>query len=223
MGFTTIQEQQIVIQEEKLTNFAMKKQLGSITENEGKKYDLIAPAFADMRNKFYSEQKYLDLLIKYLQPASHILDVGCGSGHPIASYLIEQGFHVTGVDASKELLKIAEKKCPLMKCVYGDIRNVDIQNRYDAIVEWWCLFHLPKQDHETIIARCAAWLKEGGILEFTTGDHEYVGISSNMLNQALPYFSLSPTCYEKYLKKYGFKILLKESDQPQHLVWIAKK
>ena len=29
--------------------------------------------------------------------------------------------------------------------------------------------------------------------------------------------------YEKYLKQSGFKIILCESDQPDHLVWIAKK
>lgn len=31
-------------------------------ENQGKKYDLIASDFAKMRDSFYKEQKYLDLL-----------------------------------------------------------------------------------------------------------------------------------------------------------------
>ena len=37
------------------------------------------------------------------------------------------------------------------------------------------------------------------------------------------FYSLDPTVYEQHLKKYGFEILLKERDQDQHLVWIAKK
>jgi trans-aconitate methyltransferase len=168
------------------------------------------------------EQKYIDLFLKELPPQSHILDVGCGSGYPIASYLIKNDTDVTGVDSSRELLKIATKKCPKMHQIYGDIRTVEINQKFDGIIEWWCLFHLPKEDHERMIARFASWLKKGGILEFTTGDHEYAGTSSAMLNQELAYYSLDPALYEKYLLNNDFKILLRENDQDEHLVWIAK-
>ena len=60
--------------------------------DEGKKYDLIAAGFAEMRDSFYKEQKYIDLLIDNIKPGSSILDVGCGSGFPIASYLIDKVF-----------------------------------------------------------------------------------------------------------------------------------
>jgi len=194
-----------------------------MSTDEGKKYDLIASGFAEMRDSFSTEQKYIDLLIDHLKPNANILDVGCGSGFPIASYLIEHGFQVTGVDSSKKLLKIAEDKCPLMQPIFGDIRSVGINQKFDAIVEWWCLFHLPKEDHAKMIARFASWLKKGGILEFTTGDSEYQESSSTMLNQELNFYSLNPDIYEKYLKDNGFKLLLRESDQEQHLVWLAKR
>lgn len=192
-------------------------------ENEGQKYDLIAKGFADMRDSFATEQKYLDLFLEYLKPMSTILDVGCGTGFPIASYLIDKGFQVTGVDASKELLKIAKVKTPQMKQIYGDVRNVNIIEKFDGILEWWCLFHLPKRDHEEMIRRFASWLKPNGILEFTSGDDEFENKSSDMLNQELNFYSLKPDFYEKFLKNNGFKILLKESDQETHLVWIAQK
>ena len=44
-----------------------------------------------------------------------------------------------------------------------------------------------------------------------------------MLNQELCFYSLDPSVYEQYLKDNGFKILLRESDQDKHLVWIARK
>lgn len=191
-------------------------------DNQGKKYDLIATEFANMRDSFYLEQKYLDLLMSYLQPDAHILDIGCGSGYPIAAYLIEHGFQVTGVDGSKELLNIAKLKCLGLHTVYGDIRTVTLNNKYDALLEWWCLFHIPKQDHEKMISRFASWIKPGGFLEFTTGDQDYDHKSSDMLNQELAFYSLDPQLYEKYLKENGFKILLRENDQEHHLVWIAQ-
>jgi cyclopropane fatty-acyl-phospholipid synthase-like methyltransferase len=191
--------------------------------DEGKKYDSIASGFAEMRDSFYKEQKYIDILTDYLQPGASILDVGCGSGYPIASYLIDRGFQVTGVDSSKELLKIAETKCPKMKAVFGDIRTVTITQQFDAIIEWWCLFHIPKEDQAKMIARFASWIKSGGYLEFTSGDSEFHLTDSAMLNQELNFYGVNPEEYEKLLSKNGFKLLLKENDQDQHLVWIARK
>lgn len=57
----------------------------------------------------------------------------------------------------------------------------------------------------------------------TTGDREYEATSSDMLNQPLSFYSLAPEFYEKALKRHGFKLLLRENDQPEHLVWIAQK
>lgn len=192
-------------------------------KHQGNSYDNIAKGFAKMRDSFNTEQKYLDMLINMIPEASHILDIGCGSGFPIADYLTGKNFHVTGIDASKKLLDIAKKKCPKMSALHGDIRTVKFNQTVDAIVEWWCLFHISKSDHELMISRFSQWLKPGGILEFTSGDRDFEARDTNMLNQELHFYSLDPNIYEQYLQRYGFKLILKESDQDQHLVWIAKK
>lgn len=191
--------------------------------DEGKKYDLIASGFAQLRDSFNTEQKYIDQLLEYLKPGASILDVGCGSGYPIASYMINKGYQVTGVDSSQELLNIAKKNSPTLKTIYGDVRTVEIKQRFDAIVEWWCLFHLPKEDHANMFARFASWLNKGGILEFTTGDSEYQASSSDMLNQELNFYSLAPQYYEQYLEDNHFKLIQCEHDQDEHLVWLAVK
>ncbi|MGF7473636.1 hypothetical protein WFJ45_23025, partial [Salmonella enterica subsp. enterica serovar Minnesota] len=77
--------------------------------------------------------------------------------------------------------------------------------------------------HSKMIQRFASWLKPGGFLEFTSGDSEYEASFDDMLNQPLDFYSLSPQEYEKILQENGFKILLKERDQPTHLVWVAQK
>jgi hypothetical protein len=77
---------------------------------------------------------------------------------------------------------------------------------FDAIVEWWCLFHTPKTDHRKMIHRFFKWLGPDGILEFITGDTEYEHGSSDMLNRELYFYSLAPSTYEQYLKEQGFKI-----------------
>ncbi len=136
---------------------------------------------------------------------------------------MEKGFKVTGLDGSKELLKIAAVNCPGMYILCGDARSINIQEFFDAILEWWCLFHIPKEDHELMIARYARWLKPGGILEFTSGDKDFEATDNTMLNQELYFASLDPLIYEGALKNNGFELLLRESDQKEHLVWIARK
>ncbi len=44
-----------------------------------------------------------------LSPNSRVLDIGCGTGYPIALYLSKQGFQVTGIDISEEMIKQAQK------------------------------------------------------------------------------------------------------------------
>lgn len=190
--------------------------------DQGKRYDLIAEGFAKMRDSFYMEQKFIDRFLEVLPKQASILDVGCGSGYPIASYIIDKGHRVTGLDSSEKLLAIAEKNCPSMQCILGDMRAIELKDTFDGIIEWWALFHIPKVAHESMIKRFASWLKPGGILQFTTGENAYEDSSKDMLNQELWFYSLAREEYEKYLEQHGFKILFCETDQPQHLVWMAE-
>lgn len=190
--------------------------------DQGKSYDLIAEEFAKMRNSFNTEQTYVDLFLQMLPKSASILDVGCGSGYPIASYIINKGYRLTGVDSSKKLLAIAERNCPAMRCIFGDLRTIKFAENFDGIIEWWALFHLPKAAHENMIQRFASWLKPGGILQFTTGDSAYEEMHNDMLDQELWFYSLAPDKYERYLEQNDFKIIFCENDQPQHLVWMAE-
>ena len=47
-----------------------------------------------------------EMLLKYLRPSAHILDLGCGSGRDSLQF-INQGYNVTAVDGSIELAKSA--------------------------------------------------------------------------------------------------------------------
>lgn len=58
----------------------------------------------------YEAALFIDRVLKYLNPPadSHFLDLACGKGrHSV--YINKQGFKVTGVDLSKQNIKIARK------------------------------------------------------------------------------------------------------------------
>lgn len=115
-------------------------------QNQGKKYNLIADEFDKDRNKSLREKKYLDSMISFLSPNDHVLDIGCGMGEPIAKYFIEKGFHITGIDASSVLLEMAKNRFPHMDWLLGDMRTIEIKNKFQAVIGYDSFFHLPVAD-----------------------------------------------------------------------------
>lgn len=188
----------------------------------GDKYDSIAKRFADMRSKNLLEKKYFDLLIKNLPAHASILDVGSGAGEPIIPYLLEQGFTLTGLDASKQLIKIAEEKFPSVEYIHGDMRIVSVPQKYDAIVAWDCLPNLPKEDQKYMLPRFASWLAHGGKILFTTGDEDTEIENQELLGEQFSYYSFSPDTYILLLAAAGFEILLNEKGEENHYVWLVE-
>jgi SAM-dependent methyltransferase len=99
-------------------------------------YDLL------YRDKDYAgETDYIHCLIRRHAPhAATVLNLGCGSGRH-DRLLHKNGYAVTGVDLSEEMLENARQNAdsPELSYVHGDIRNVRLDNRFDAVIS---LFHV---------------------------------------------------------------------------------
>lgn len=60
-----------------------------------------------------------------------VLHLGCGAG--INDYTFKKHFKVTGVDISNEMLKIARELNPEVKYINGDMREIKLRTRFDAV------------------------------------------------------------------------------------------
>ena len=60
-------------------------------------YQRHADAWAHDRGDRLFEAAWLERFRRLLPSHATVLDIGCGTGKPIARYLIEQGFEITGV------------------------------------------------------------------------------------------------------------------------------
>jgi SAM-dependent methyltransferase len=67
---------------------------------------------ADRRRDPLVEKAWLDRFDSLLPPGASVLDIGCGHGEPIARYLIEQGFDVSGIDTSPTLISLCRSRFP---------------------------------------------------------------------------------------------------------------
>ncbi|MFC3385502.1 class I SAM-dependent methyltransferase [Couchioplanes azureus] len=64
---------------------------------------------------------------------SRILDAGCGTGR-VGGHLAAAGHDVTGVDLDPELIAAAREDHPGPRWLVGDLSELDLPERFDAIV-----------------------------------------------------------------------------------------
>lgn len=105
-----------------------------------------------------------------VEPGEHVLDAGCGTGRH-AVELARRGFAVTGVDASAELLEVAERNAQAARLANpprfsrADLRWFDEPDAFAAICCRGVLNDvLSDADRDAILARFADHLDPGGLL-----------------------------------------------------------
>ncbi|KAK4494560.1 hypothetical protein PRZ48_013916 [Zasmidium cellare] len=107
-------------------------------------------------------------LLPQLAPNSTILDIGCGTGHPVASTLAAAGHHVTGIDISEEMVRLSRISVPKGKFEVADMQTYQPEGTFGAVLAILSLFPLDREAIETQAARWSSWLPVGGILGIVT-------------------------------------------------------
>lgn len=183
-------------------------------------YDKIAGWFDRTRTRTLIEQPYLDYLTRELKEGASILDLGCGTGEPLLRYLVEREYDVLGVDASVAMIDIARARFPATRFEVCDMRELNLQRRFDAIISWHSLFHLAPGDQRAMFETLAQHLHPSGLLMFTSGS-EAGELWSENGGEALYHASLAQAEYRALLEGHGFRVLRHMEDDGA-CVWIVQ-
>ena len=193
-------------------------------KNVYKVYNKIGHWFAENRYADSVEKAYLNDILQYLATDAKVLDLGCGDGKPILEYFINHGVNVLGVDASKQMIELAKINFPSTRFLLKDMRELDLDEKFDAIIACHSFFHLPADDQPDMFAIFKHHLKPGGILLFTSGTErgEVWGVNGG---ENLFHASLDTAEYQTLLQANQFEVLRHKINDPDcggANVWMAQ-
>jgi SAM-dependent methyltransferase len=172
------------------------------------------------------ELPYLEKATTIAPPPGKVLDVGCGSGEPIARYFVEKGYDVSGIDFVDEMLEICRARFPLMSWYAMDMRQLDLPDRFDIVIAWDSFFHLSPDDQRAMFPRFSKHTAGGGALIFTSGTTEGGAIGGDLCGDRLYHASLNTDEYARLLDRHCYDVVLHRVQDPAcggHTVWVAQR
>ena len=188
-------------------------------------YEENAAAWDAQRGRALFERPWLERFAALLSPGAEVLDLGCGSGEPLARWFIERGFALTGVDSSRSLIELCRVRFPERDWIVSDMRALELGRGFDGLLAWHSFFHLSPEDQRPMFERFARHLSPGGALMFTSGSEEGEEIGE-WQGETLYHGSLATDEYRRLLAANGFEVLDHVLSDPAcgyATIWLARK
>ena len=202
----------------------MKNQL-ELAQNIIEIYKKHARAWTELRGNFLYEKTWLDHFLSFIPQHSEILDLGCGSGKPIADYLIQHDHKIIGVDSSDVMIEMAQQNFPEQHWLQADMRTVELDQKFNAILAWDSFFHLTPNDQLQMFSQFTRFAQQGTALMFSSGPSHGEAIG-DLFGDALYHASLAPEEYTALLNDHGFQVIKMVAEDVEctgHTVWLVQK
>jgi ubiquinone/menaquinone biosynthesis C-methylase UbiE len=187
-------------------------------------YERRARDFDRERVRSLWEKAWLDRFLALLPPQASLLDIGCGSGEPIARYFVERGHAVTGIDSSATLIQICRSRFPEQEWVVADMRELSLDRRFQGLLAWDSFFHLCPEDQRSMFPIFRIHSAPGTVLLFTSGPAHGEAIGT-WHGEPLYHGSLDGAEYRSLLAQNGYAVVSQVVDDPScgdHTVWLAQ-
>lgn len=170
-------------------------------------YDAIADRWLEARTQLaLAERRVLESALASVPAGAEMLDLGCGTGRPVAEWLVAQGFNVTGVDQSSAMLAHAKRLLPAQQWVLSPIEEFATAREFAAVIAWDSLFHIPRQRIPAIFAKVSRWLQPQGVFACTLGGSAQPAFDDEMFGQRFAYDSPAPSDVPALLADAGLSL-----------------
>jgi SAM-dependent methyltransferase len=187
-------------------------------------YQRHAATYDGLRGKLLIEGPWLARFRALLAPDATFLDIGCGTGQPIARHFIEHGHAVTGVDSAPAMIALCKARFPESTWQVADMRYLALGHRFGGLIAWDSFFHLTPADQRGMFKVFANHAAPGAVLMFTSGPARGEAIG-RFEGEALYHGSLDPQEYRALLAENGFAVIdhvVEDQSCGGHTIWLAR-
>jgi cyclopropane fatty-acyl-phospholipid synthase-like methyltransferase len=149
----------------------------------------------------------LELADRLIPPGAAVLELGCGAGLPMSATLAV-GRQLTGVDISAEQIRRARRNVPAATFIQADITTLDRPSASaDAVVAFYALTHVPRDEHPALFAAIRRWLRPGGVFIASLGvEDDPGGIEADWLGVDMYFSHFSARVNRRLLVEAGMAI-----------------
>jgi cyclopropane fatty-acyl-phospholipid synthase-like methyltransferase len=195
-------------------------------------YDRIADRYLEWSalRPSAARRRALALADRLIPPGSDVLELGCGAGLPMTATLA-RGRHLVGVDISAEQLRRARANVPSATFVQADIVSLERPaTSVDAVVAFYALTHVPRDEHAALFRRIRGWLRPGGVFIASLGvEDDPGGIEADWLGVDMYFSQFSARVNRRLVVEAGFELERAEVvDEPEdrhgaRFLWIVAR
>lgn len=168
-------------------------------------YDKVGSTYDSMR----SNVGVKDILheVDILGNEIKVLDLGCGTGHPIAKAVSPNVKEYCGIDNSQPMLDTYLKNVHNADCKLLDMPDINqISGEWDFIFSWGAICHLPIElQKKTMIAVSKLLTPEGRFL-FTSGQ-EADECTGTVGKYAVYHYSMGRSAYIEFLTEQSMEFI----------------
>lgn len=165
-------------------------------------YDTIAPDYNTYRSDSIGVAT-VSACIDSLAPDVAILDMGCGTGKPIAVAIAPKVKEYTGVELSPAMAAQFKKAVPMAKCIVSDLATVDLgESEFGLCFSWGSLCHLRPEAQEAALSIVVRHTKYGGQILFT-GGFTAGSCEGSVGPHRVQHYSLGAAVYDELLASLG--------------------
>jgi len=180
--------------------------------------------FRNERNVRAEEKELFQSLFNLIPEDGDVLDLGCGTGEPFDRYLVDQGFDVTGVDIVEKYIYAAREHVPEAHFFQGDFFDVEPEKgKFDAVVSFYAIFHLPREEHSDLFEHINDLLREDGAILVTVGAGEMdEHKEEEWADSEMVWSSYSQEKNLELIEDAGFNVVetYEEETKDEHHLWV---
>ncbi|MEV8440261.1 methyltransferase domain-containing protein [Actinosynnema sp. NPDC051121] len=171
-------------------------------------FDAVGRGYEEAFGRPPAVEEAVGLLVDRLPPHARVLDIGSGTGRPVAEELVAAGHEVVGVDVSAAMVEIARRQVPRATFVHADIREWESEDAsWDAVCAFFPFLQMTRDEVVAVLARIARWLKPGGVLALVTVPMDVEGLDVPFLGHTVRLTSFSAPDLISRVERAGLTVL----------------